>query len=1060
MPIVDVRQAVAGRQFTLAVRDAIDAAKGGDPLHPVAVVVPSNLAGLSLRRLLGSGGLDAQPRLGPVGVANVSFTTPFQLASRLAAPELARSGARPLTTAVLAAAVRHVLSTDPGRFGEVAAHVATETALVRAYGELTELDPGQLATLAEQGNDRTADLVGFVRAVSDYLESEADPPFHDEYAVFHTAGRILDEGSAALERVVLAGPFSPGPSSLGFLQRLASAATTTALVALSGDADVDADSVARMAQITGADLRAREASPPLPTAMIPAADSDDEVRAIVREVLACAAAGARFERMAVFYPLANPYARTLREQFAAAGIPTAGVDHRRLGESMTGRLVGRLLDLARHPGGGADRRFERQNVLALVGAGPVRGPSGRVRPGAWETVSRRAGVVGGLDDWNTKLAAHADRLRREIVDPRNADRAGSFFSSREREAAIADDMGEFVRWLHDRTAGADIEPTWEARSQWLAALLAELLPPVNARARWPEVELDAADRIEQVLARVAVLDAVEPAPGWGSFARAIELELDAPMGRRGRFGTGVLVAPLASAAGVDLDHVFVLGLAEGLCPRSIREDTLVPDDQRAVLGSVLPSRADRLLEERRRYLFALAAAGVERTVSSPLGDHRSGRTRTVSRWWVQAINALEGGGHRSSHDWADSTVGPLRAPASFVQALDRAADRDVAASAAEVDLQVARLGDGAGLDADLQRRLDALAERASGFNRFTGDLSGIEIPTVGADGGVSATRLEMWASCPRRYFFSQLLRLGHIDEPDRIEEISALDRGSMLHESLEEFIRDALPGGARGPIDPATAWARADRARLEAVAASVYDRFEGLGRTGRPLLWGIQRELIGTELATFLRRDSELRRDKQSRPDQVEMAIGFAAEPGAEPAPPARIELPDGRILELRGYADRVDLREDGSPLVLDYKTGKAYTKSHFESDPVVGGTRLQLGVYAEAAQQRYGTARAGAWYWFTSERGRFTMIGYEWDDEKRRRFTEAVLAIVTGIESGVFPPNPGDFNEWYGTFENCRYCDFDRVCSRDRGQEYARAATTGRIDGFTSLSLAPEAGP
>lgn len=1057
MRFVEVRQAVAGRDFTLAIRDAIEVAKAGDPLDPVTVVVPANLAGLSLRRLLGSGSLDHQPRLGPVGIANVSFTTPFQLASRLAAPELARSGARPLTTAVLAAAVRHVLAVDPGRFGEVAAHVATETALVRAYGELTELDRDQLTALAERGTARTADLIRFVRAVAAYLESEADPAFHDEYAVFDTAGRLLDSGAEGLEPIVLAGPFSSGQSTLRFLRRLASSASIAAVVALTGDSEVDADSVSQVAEVVGMRVGVREAATPLPTTMIPAADSDDEVRAIVREVLARAAAGSSFERMAVFTPVTNPYARTLREHFDAAGIPTAGADHRRLSDSMTGRLIGRLLDLARHPGEGADRRFERQNVLALVDAGPIRGPSGRVRSGSWETVSRRAGVVGGLDDWDTKLRAHADRLRDEIADPRNAERSSGFFASRQREAAVADEMGEFVRWLYARTAGAEIGSSWEARSRWLAGLLAEILPPANARARWPEVELDAADRIEQVLARVAVLDAVEPGAGWGSFARAIELELDAPMGRRGRFGTGVLLAPLASAAGLDVDHVFVLGLAEGLCPRSIREDTLLPDDQREILGSALPTRADRLLEERRRYLFALAAAGVDVVVSSPLGDHRSGRTRTVSRWWVQAINALEGGGHRSSRDWTESGVAPLRPGASYVQALDRAAEHDLAASPAEVDLQVARHGDGEGLDADLRRRLEALAERNSGFNRFTGDLSGVEIPPVGADGGVSATRLETWASCPRRYFFSQLLRLGHIDEPDRIEEISALDRGSMLHEILETFIRDVLPGGPHGPIEPDTAWTSADRARLEKAAADVYDRFVGLGRTGRPLLWGIQRELIETELTTFLRRDGELRRAKQCRPDQVEMAIGFAAEPGAEPAPPARIQLPDGRTLELRGYADRIDLRPDGSPLVLDYKTGSAYTASHFARDPVVGGTRLQLGVYAEAARQRYGATRAGAWYWFTSERGRFKTIGYEWDDAKRQRFTEAVLAIVTGIESGVFPPNPGDFNEWFGTFDNCRYCDFDRVCSRDRGREFHRAARSGRIDGFLSLALPPE---
>ena len=63
-----------GREATAALAGAVDSAQRGSPLAPVTVVVPSNFAGLTARRLLGSG------RFGLAGLANVSFVTPLRLA--------------------------------------------------------------------------------------------------------------------------------------------------------------------------------------------------------------------------------------------------------------------------------------------------------------------------------------------------------------------------------------------------------------------------------------------------------------------------------------------------------------------------------------------------------------------------------------------------------------------------------------------------------------------------------------------------------------------------------------------------------------------------------------------------------------------------------------------------------------------------------------------------------------------------------------------------------------------------------------------------------------------
>ena len=358
-----VSQVPAGRSYTVAIRDAIATAKAGDPLRAVRVIVPSNIAGLSLRRMLGSSLLaDGGPLLAPSGIANVNFSTPFQFASLLAASSLAASGQRPLTTPVLAAAVRHVLATEPGRFGAVAEHVATETALIRAYGEITEMPPAQRRALAERASSRTQDLLAFVDAVGEHLQSGTSLRFHDEYTVLHTAASTLTR-TPADEAIVLAGPFGQGLAVVEFLQSVVRYVPTSAVLSLTGDVDVDTASRQQMETIGGAALDEVSVSRPVPTHMLPTADSDEEVRAVVRQILEAAERGVRFDRMAVFVPVRAPYLRSIREQFEHADIPSAGPDHRTLGDSMVGRLLLRLLGLADSAFSlSHEKRFDREGV--------------------------------------------------------------------------------------------------------------------------------------------------------------------------------------------------------------------------------------------------------------------------------------------------------------------------------------------------------------------------------------------------------------------------------------------------------------------------------------------------------------------------------------------------------------------------------------------------------------------------------------------------------------------------------------------------------------------------
>ena len=498
---------------------------------------------------------------------------------------------------------------------------------------------------------------------------------------------------------------------------------------------------------------------------------------------------------------------------------------------------------------------------------------------------------------------------------------------------------------------------------------------------------------------------------------------------------------------------------------------MLPDSERAHTSGGLATRADRNIEDRQRYLHAVGSGSKAASLVFPMGDHRTGRERTASRWWVEAVRDQTGDQSLNSKTWRHAERFVDSRGGSFQQSLTAAVEAGNATSAADLQLHLVHAAQLQGLDpladdspvdlaSPLARGLDQTANRLTGFNRFTGDLSATDLPpVVGNEKPISSSRLESWAKCPRRYFFEQLLGLGEIDKPEEIAELSAMDKGNLFHQILEDFIGQSLPGQPHAFDDPEYQWTNADRERLMVIAQKHYDEYERLGRTGRPVLWEIKKEETNAELDEFLRHDDDMRMQRRSLPHDVEMAFGLPDRSG-EHQPPAEVTLADGRTIRLRGFIDRLDVRTgDGVPVVHDYKTGgnKGQTQRDFDADPVLGGTKLQLGVYAEAARQRFGTDEAQAYYWFTSARGRFARVGYPWTTDRSERFVGAVETIVDGIERGDFPPNPGEYDTFFADFRNCGFCPFTRICPTDRSDELANAIASGRLVDYVAMHEPPE---
>jgi ATP-dependent helicase/nuclease subunit B len=1041
-----------GNPAMTALSEVVGRAKSDDPLRRVTVVVPSNFVAVAVRRWLAGPG---SPRRPGGGVAGLSVLTLPRLADLLGGPRLAANGLRPLSTPVLGAAVRAVLADEPGLFGPIADHPATERALVEAHRELRELDDYELDAVAACGA-RAADVIRVHRATRSRLSRD----WYDEQDVVAAAiWEVADDGPLLgdLGTVVVHLPQRIAPGAGRLVASLAERVPVSVVVGLTGSARADHGVVTAMQRL-GAALEGESTfklKSPAGTAIVTASDADDEVRAAVRAVFDGLRAGVPLARMALLYASREPHARLVHEQLVSAGIPHNGAGVRSVGDALLGRSIRALLALP-------DRDYERRDVLALLGAAPMRGPDGRLIPAAaWERISRAAGVVAGASQWEDRLAFYADERRAE-ADRAEADERATLAAYLRDEADRADGLRTFVgELIREVERGAQPAP-WATRCAWVAGLVELYIGDEDSRVSWPEEEQAAAHRVEAAIERLACLERVEQTPpSLDVFRRTLEAELADELDRIGTLGRGLLVGHVGLGLGLDLDRVFVLGLAEGMLPRPYRDDSLLPDAERAAAGGALELRSERIHVEHRQLLAALAAASDVRILFHPRGDLRRSAERVPSRWLLDTAARLS----RRDRIWSDELTG-LRTQSwmteipSFAGALARLS---WPATPQEYDTRSLLghhrsrspvsdhplAGDRAFALGDELRRA-----RSSGvFTRFDGNLAGLGVPHP-ADGSVtSATRLQAWASCPHRYLFETVLGVEQVQAPEDLLELSPLERGEIVHRVLDRFLREGLARRARAD---GRSWTDDDRRRLLEIGTEECDDAERRGVTGRPLLWRRARRQILGDLARWC--DEDLRRERGARSEPVASELDFGL-PGSAHGP-LELALSDGRVVRLRGSIDRVDRADDGTLVVLDYKTGSDITyRSLSEDDPDTRGTHLQLAIYGHAARAVLGEPDSPvvAGYWFATTRRRFRWIGYPLSDRVVERIDAVLRTIVDGITGGVFParpPEPG-----WRLWVECAFCDPDGLGTLDRRLEWERKRQAPELAAYVALAEPAEQG-
>jgi len=184
-----------GRRAIQHLVEIIQAVKAADPLAPVTVAVPSNYAGLSLRRTVGIGAHRLKGAAGE-GLVNVRFMVLSRIAEFLGAPALAGRGLAPLTPVVFSELVRQVLLGNPGALREVIAHPSTVLSLVRTFRDLRRATPASVEAIAAKGP-----RAGHLSALFAAFRERAASRYYDEEDLAAAAAQVVAGGSAALRDI-------------------------------------------------------------------------------------------------------------------------------------------------------------------------------------------------------------------------------------------------------------------------------------------------------------------------------------------------------------------------------------------------------------------------------------------------------------------------------------------------------------------------------------------------------------------------------------------------------------------------------------------------------------------------------------------------------------------------------------------------------------------------------------------------------------------------------------------------------------------------------------------
>ena len=546
-------------------------------------------------------------------------------------------------------------------------------------------------------------------------------------------------------------------------------------------------------------------------------------------------------------------------------------------------------------------------ALAVVVDAEVEDPADDDYVGADRVEALLTSPLGGLDATDVRALTRALRardretpagelLRATLLDPGVL--VGVEGEPARRALRLADLIARGRQELAD---GATIEQVlwvlWDG-SDWGRRL--RIATQVGGQgARLAHRDLDAICALFETAARAEEQKGHTSIASFLGTLRAQEIPADT-LADRGVRGDAVRLLTAHRSKGLEWRLVVVAHVQEGAWPDLRRRDSLLQADRIGADGLLPPlTRSAMLAEERRLFYVACTRARQRLVVTAVASPDDDGEQ--PSRFVTEL-------GHRPAH-----RVGRPSRPlsmAGLVAELRRTlADPEQpeplrAAAASRLRLLA---------ETDVHGRPVApTADPATWWGLRAPSRSDRPVRPTDEPLTISASALEGLLTCPAQWFLQR-------EAGGAVVSSASQGFGKVVHAVAERI--------ASGDL--------ATDADVMALVDEVWERMEF--RT--PWSRAREREAVADALSRF---------------------VSWHQRPGArlllatEPKVRAEVTLPDGQVVRLHGYADRLELDEDGRVVVVDLKTGK-YPPTGPEVE-----RHAQLGLYQLAVEHGAADEAAG----------------------------------------------------------------------------------------------------
>lgn len=797
-----------------------------------------------------------------------------------------------------------------------------------------------------------------------------------------------------------------------------------------------------------------------------------EAEAIGKEIRKLLDAGVKPNRIGVLFNNLAVYSEMIEDVFGRFKIP---LYFRRGKPLLSSNVVKTTLSIFEL----LDNNFERDTFLKIMRSNYIDFWSGN-EPLAGEKMESYILRAGIIDDrgsgWINKLARLVERI----------DKTGS--SGGETASVKAVEEREEVERLKDRVEGMKREIEAFKKKNTIIGFIGILRRLMRSLSIHHKImcceneeilKRDIAaikklkDILEEMEASVTQLGLAKEIVNYSYFRSLLLKFMEESFILSGRESVqGVKVLNLYESRGLNFDYVFLGGLMEGSSPGKMWQDPFFKDEEKAQFNHLLGKKVFLLMEEKweeepllfylglscarkRLYLCFSQIDAKGRTVLPSLylnevmrlvkkqDGFSSGTAQGLVVPQLEDCFEKEEIENRLSYTiWRTSfpddekkNSGKIKEKVFTASLFNQLITYDQFRHDFQSIFQCAEVERGR----ELFFLEEDLVSRKNRANRWTGLITHKEIgrelkKLFEEEGGRfwSPSQLELYLSCPFRFFLQRLLRVFPLKVPE--EEIEKVEEGNLVHKVLERFFRVRKEEGLL-PIDGS----EEEKELIKRTAEEIYQRWEAEEYIGNRDLWEIRKRRLSPLWERFIEEESRYKHEG-FLPTYFEFLIGnYLGGKGKTDMPEIVVKGFDQKEILVGGKVDRVDIAQD-KVRVIDYKNSSS---EQFYRDLLkeenMGVINFQLPVYLAALreylteQKREINLLEATFYLFRkSKRMKPYVVEssdpfFENDFKQRMKLKEQgrvnlfnqISNIVRGAKSGDYSICPRE----------CNFCEYTHIC-------------------------------